>query len=219
MRRSPGAWLAATATALLLLTPGSVRARQGESMVGTWTLNREASEFPRNRADSRDRQGPGGGGGGFGTEGGTRGRAGGGARGGRRGRTTGGDPGGNRPTPEQMQRMRAVMQAIGRPVRRFTFRSDDSTVSVEPANRGFLTLHTNRKKWKDERPDLGKVEYKAEWKEGELRVERKFEGGLRVRDTYSWSEDDDHLVVEREIRGGMIRRPMKFKLVYDRVEN
>jgi len=204
--------------AATLGVPFDVPAAQQDPILGTWSLNVEASDDPQevmqNMRGGRGR--PGGGVGGRGGVG--RGRAGGrgGGRGGggRRG-VGGGDQGGG----GQRGPRGGPMALIMRPVDRLSIEMVESNLNIVAANRRALLLHTDGERWTEIIDGQGEVEFKVKHKDGELDVERTFnESGMTLKETYKFDEDEDRLEVTARLSGGRLPRRIQIKRVYDRVE-
>ena len=182
------AWTAAAAIA--------AQAGGAPDLTGTWVLNTDLSDRPGQGAGGSDRdgggrRGPGGGGGGMGRPGRGLGGRGGGF----------GGRGGDRPDREDMERMRAAMDAAMRAAKRLIIVkgepglivTDDEGVSTR------LAL--------DGRKETGAIngapfESTTKWDAGKLRVEKKFKGGLKVVEIYSVSVEPRLLTVSSSLDGG-----------------
>ena len=145
-----------------------LQAQERPDLAGSWELNRDLSENPRQGQMAGGRSGFEGGSGGGGRG------AGGGGGGGR------GGFGGAEVNEQQMQQLRQIMQRVMQAVDQFHFAAADALVTVTYRDQPSLTLYTDGKRWKEELPGAGEVEFKAEWKNEEFRVERKFKGGARL---------------------------------------
>ena len=192
---------------LLNLTPKPSIAAQIPNLAGTWTFNEEESDDPREQMGQ-------GRGGARGRAGGREPGSGGAGRGGRGGAGPGRRPGGGDP-----QQMREMMQSVMRAAERMVLVQDDSSVTLTYSGGPSTVLITNGKKWKHELANLGEVEFKAEWKNEELRVERRFERGAKVRERYRRSEETDQLFVITQFEPGFGNRSLEFRRVYDREQN
>jgi hypothetical protein len=105
-----------------------------------------------------------------------------------------------------MERMREFMQMAMQTVQQMELVHDDSSVTITYLNQPALTLATNGKKWKQETDQGTEIEYKAEWKNEELRVERKIDGGGTIKERFLLSPAVDQLFV---IPGGGGPRPSR----------
>jgi hypothetical protein len=170
-------------------------------LTGTWILNHDLSDKPGQGGD-RDggggaRRGPGGGGGGgMGRPGGGMG---GGGMGGGRGGGYGG--GGGMPDREEMERMRATMEAVVRAPERLIIVKGDPGLIITDEEGVSTRLALDGSK------ETGAVngvafESTTKWDAGKLRVERKFKSGLKLVETYSVSVDPRLLTVSGKIEGG-----------------
>jgi hypothetical protein len=200
------AWIAPRVSAQSNVTP---------DLTGTWVLNTDLSDRPGQGAQGTEggggRRGPGGGG--MGRPGGGMGGYGGGMGG--RGGGMGGR-GGDMPNPEEMERMRAAMDAVRRaPTRLIIVKgetglivTDDEGVSTR------LALDGSR-----ETGAINGVPFETmtKWEEGKLRVEKKFKGGLKLIELYSVSSDPRMLTVSLKTEGGR-GGGRTMKRVYDQHE-
>jgi hypothetical protein len=165
-------------------------------LTGTWVLSRDLSDKPGQGGD-RD----GGGGGGRRPGGGGMGRPGGGMGGMGGGRGGGLGGGGGMPDREEMERMRAAMQAVVRAPERLIIVKADPGLVVTDEEGVSTRLALDGSK------ETGAVngvtfESATKWEDGKLRVERKFKGGLKLVETYSVSVDPRLLTVAARIEGG-----------------
>jgi hypothetical protein len=202
--------IAAAVTALAGVWTGDRRAEaQGSaptSLIGAWTVNRELSDSPPDRAsDDRDQGERGGrrrGGGGFGRGGfGGRGRGGGGGRGADGGR--GGDP-------EQMARARDAMRDIMNPPEHLTIVQTENMIIMTGPDGRTTRLSPNGKNIKD---DATKIERKTKWDGGKLVSEITGLAGTKITESYSVEPERHqlHLTVQSDND----RRPMTIQRVYD----
>ena len=165
-------------------------------LTGTWVLNRDLSDRPGQGGGdggSGGRRGPGGG---MGRPGGGMGGMGGGMGG--RG---GGHGGGGMPDREEMERMRAAMEAVVRAPERLIIVKADPGLIVTDEEGVSTRLALDGSK------ETGAVngvtfESATKWEDGKLRVERKFKGGLKLVEIYSVSVDPRLLTVSARIEGG-----------------
>lgn len=200
MTKSIGAATCA-ALAVLALTAGRAGAAPQTTptpdLTGTWVLSRELSDKPGQGGESA---GGGHRGGGMGRPGGGGGMGGmgGGGMGGRGGGFGGG---GGMPDPEEMERMRATMDAVTRvPQRLIIVKADPGLILTD--EEGVSTRLAL-----DGSKDTGAVngvafESKTKWEDGKLRVERKFKSGLKLVELYSISGDPRLLTVSSKVEGG-----------------
>ena len=185
------AWLAASHAA------AAPQAKVTPDLTGTWVLNRDLSDRPG--------QGGGGDGGSSGRRGpgGSMGRPGGGmgGMGGGMGGRGGGHGGGGMPDREEMERMRATMQAVMRAPERLIIVKADPGLIVTDEEGVSTRLAVDGSK------DTGAVngvtfESTTKWEDGKLRVERKFKSGLKLVETYAVSVDPRLLTVSAKVEGG-----------------
>jgi hypothetical protein len=115
-----------------------------------------------------------------------------------------------------MERMREFMQMAMQAVQQMELVHDDSSVTITYLNQPALTLATNGKKWKQETDQGTEIEYKAEWKNEELRVERKIDGGGTIKERFLLSPEVDQLFVITKIEGSRMPQDLEFRRVYDR---
>lgn len=177
----------------------------GVNLSGSWVLDRR---------DSQDRPGTPGG------EGERRRGVGRGGRGGfpggggfRRGGDRGPRMGGPQVDPEKirqtMDEIRSLMQAS----ETLALRQTASDVTVTYADSFTVTVPTDGKKVERTWPGVGKVELKAEWKEGQLQLERKLEG-IKVTELFSRSPGSSRLVDAVKVKGPMPRE-ISLERIYD----
>ena len=193
------------AVAGLLAGPAVIRIASqsvaAPDLTGTWVLNPALSDKPGQGG------GPAGdpGGGGHRGPGGGMGRPGGGMGGGGMGGGgmggQGGGFGGEMPNREDMERMRAAMDAVTRtPARLIIVKGDPGLIVTD--DEGVSTrLALNGSK---ETGAINGVPFESttKWENGKLRVEKKFKGGLKVTELYSVSSDPRLLTVSSKIEGG-----------------
>lgn len=176
------------------------------SIVGAWTLNRELSDAPEDRAsDDRDSGDRGGGrrsGGGFGRGGGGGRRGGGGARGG-----DGGRAGGDR---EQMARVRDAMRDIMNAPEHLTIVQADNMIIMTGPDGRTARLSPDGKKIKD---DATKIERKTKWDGGTLVSEITGLAGVKITESYSIDPERHQLHVT--VQSDNDRRPVTIHRVYD----
>ena len=189
------AMLTGLMVACLAMNRAAAAPQNNPDLTGTWVLNRDLSDRPG--------QGSGGGGGG----GGRRGPGGGGMGGhgggmsGMGGRGGGYGGGGGMPDREEMDRMRAAMEAAVRAPERLIIVKADTGLVVTDEEGVSTRLALDGSK------ETGAVngvafESTTNWEAGKLRVERKFKGGLKLVETYSMSADPRLLTVAARIEGG-----------------
>lgn len=201
---------------LLLAAVGvtEVAGQEQADLSGSWRLNRELSDDPSERMAEAGsgRAGSGSAGeGGFGGMGGGRG-------GGRSGRGGRGGSGGGRGqfSEEDRERLRRFRETALTMAEKFTIAQSDSTVAFTFQGTSALTLHTDGRKLKQESDDLGKIEIKAKWNDGELVVERKMDGG-KITERYSHAQYSERLFVTTKTEFSRMPRAIVFRRVYDPV--
>jgi hypothetical protein len=181
------------------VAPGSV-AGQEPTIAGTWALNHEDSDDPRELMEEMRAQGAG--------------------RGGQQGGLGGGRPDGGgrsggmarRGDPEQMRKTMALVREA---VERVSITYDDSTVTLTQGDRSPLHLQPNWKKQKVELEDIGRIEFKSRWERNELTIERKV-NRLKITEWYKPSADGNQLYVITKVEGGPFPNEMLFRRVYDK---
>src|SRR5690349_26152 len=202
--------------ALLLVVaiahPTSLWAQSLTQLAGTWTLNRQLSQFPTDIGFSADflgalepGAGPVGGGGG-----GRGGRRGGGGGGGNRGGF--GAPRVVRETAEDSQRISTLTDEVRNPFDHLTIAVTPTDVTITPDRAPARTLHTDGR---DDTVPLGRVTSVANttWDAGRLVVVYKAGTGRQLRYVYSLNVNPRQLIVDVEFveRGG----GDKVRRVYD----
>ena len=208
--------------AALLVTATSVPAAgsnpaERNDFTGTWQLNEELSENPRDkmREAMSSRGGRGGGRGGFGGPGGGGGFGGGrggfGGPGGGRGGPS--DAGGNR-REEMQQRMRALEESYQ--LLEINHREPEMLVRYGEERRE--TIYTDGRAF-DRTVGRGEVvEAKAKWK-GKERIVVKAEGERgEVTETWEWVADAGQLWLTVKVSGSGRMPGFEYRRVYDPVE-
>jgi hypothetical protein len=181
--------------AVALVLPGSLSAQNPAPAVtsigGLWTLNKDLSDQPSDRAaggDDGQRGSNGGnsGGGGNGGGGGGGRRRGGGGGGGGYGRGGGGGGGMGRGAvqgnPEDIARMRDAMRDITNPSEHLAITQTETMVVLTAADGRTTRLSPDGKKVKD---DNTKVERKTKWDGGKLVSEINGLGPSKMMQTFS----------------------------------
>ncbi|UCC74692.1 MAG: hypothetical protein JSV86_09120 [Gemmatimonadota bacterium] len=178
--------------ALMLLAlqvlPASAVQVDRPNLSGSWVLNEEESDNPREQM--RPASGSG-----------MQGRQGGGMR----GRPPGGDPRGDR---EQMRRLMEGPHA-------FKILQDDSTVTIVTEDGMRLVLFPDGQEREDLVEGLGATKLTADWQGGKLVVARKSDSGPEATQSYELSDDGGQLVVRVRIEHPQMPRPIEFRRVYD----
>ena len=182
----------------------SVATQEEPNIAGTWVLNREDSDDPREEMQEAMQSGGGSGGG----------QQGGRTRGGSSGsRPTGTrDPGTVGASPEQMERIQRIMQEAARAAQRLVIEQTDSTVVVT-TDRGQRTLFSDDRKIEVTAPSGVEMEIKTKWDGDKLKVETRWEGGVKVTEEYEIK--DNQLNLNMRIETTRPRMRVRFKLVYD----
>jgi hypothetical protein len=171
---------------------------------GTWKLNADLSEDPREKMrDARGSSGGrGGGGGGFG--GGGRGGLGGGGMGGggHRGGGDSGDGGGDGAT--RLGETLAAQKVL-------TISHKDPELVIRDLNGRSRTFFTDARKLEEERAE-GTAKIQTKWKDRTVVVVTKV-GSRETTETFERAADGSHLFLTTKIDGG--RAPLSFRRVYD----
>jgi len=188
----------------VLLAVASLAAEQPD-FSGTWKLNQELSENPRDKmmeGMSKGRGGMGGGGMAGGMGGGGKGDS--GMRGG------GGGRGGDR---EGMQeRFREREQRI----QQFTIVHEDPAFRFKYGDGGENVFYTDGRMTED--LEAGLLEARASWKKGKrIEIERDSPQGGAITEKYELSADGSQLFVKTKIEGNGQSPKISFQRVYDRV--
>ncbi len=187
-------------------TPDAVAAvAEADSIMGSWVLNREESDDPREAMQSDQEQG---------------GRS----AGGRRGSRGGGSSGGRRPrsksttgrqvnvSPEQRQRIQlSIRNAMNSPSRLEISRTD-STVTIQTPQGNRILYTDNREVTVPIGPDLDST-VKCKWDKNKLVIESETDAGVKIE--YTYERDDNQLEVEVRIDVLRPRQRIRFELVYD----
>jgi hypothetical protein len=178
------------------------------SIVGAWTLNKDASQLApepppgdgqRSRGGSGGRRGGGGGGGGFG-----RGGSGGGFSGGGRGASS----------DEQRRRTEAV-RAIMEAPERLTITRTESLVIVTTGEGRTTRLSPDGKKIKD---DSTGIERKSRWDGNNLVTEITGAGPGKITETYTVDQEHGRLNVALQAENSRAPNAGVVHRVYDRAQ-
>jgi hypothetical protein len=187
--------------AMIVLSPGSGSGVQAQGdkaapLIGAWTVNKELSDDPRDRAaEGNGRERGRRGGGGFGR----------GGAGGRRGSGFGGGQRGS--DPEQAERLRAALRDITRPPDHVTIVEAGTLIVITGGDGRTTRLSPDGAKIKDEST---KIERKTVWTNGKLVSEISGLGSGKIIETYSVDPDRRQMRVAVQ----MDRRPAIVR-VYD----
>ncbi|MGB5659746.1 MAG: hypothetical protein WBO54_09725 [Thermoanaerobaculia bacterium] len=188
----------------VLLAAASLAAEQPD-FSGTWKLNSELSESPREKVMegmSKGRGGMGGGGKGGAMDGGMRG--GGGGRSGEGGR------GGDR---EGMQERLSEREER---IQQFTIVHEDPSLRFRYADDSENLFYTDGRMTED--LEAGLLEATASWKKGQrLEIERLSPQGGAITEKYELSDDGSQLFVKTKTESTGRMPKLTFERVYDRV--
>ncbi len=175
-----------------------------DSIIGSWVLNREKSDDPREvMQEGQQRDGGGrmrGGGGGGGRGGGGRQRGG-----------AGGRPSGV--SPEQRQRMQASMRDAMRAAPLIQISRTDSTVTLETPPQGSRILFTDNREVTVPITAYLDSKVKCKWDKNKLVIESQTDAGVKT--VYTYEPDGDQLRVNVRIEVRQPRRVVRYDLVYD----
>ena len=179
--------------------------QDGPDIAGTWILNRDDSDDPQESMQEAmqeaNEQGAGQQGGGR-TRGGSSGSRPTGTR----------DPGAVGASPEQMQRIQAVMSEAARAAQRLVIEQSDSTVLVT-TDRGQRMLFSDERKIEATAPNGVDMEIKTKWDGDKLKVETRWDGGIKITEEYEIKDDQLNLNIRIEATRPRIRA--RINLVYD----
>lgn len=166
---------------------------------GTWILNRDDSDNPRDRAREgrSSRGGRGGRGGGMG-----------GITGGRGGRVGGRDQNSGNPG--------AALRMLLAGAERLTISQSDSTIDIANAAGEITVIRADGRRRDLEAVGRGeRVRIKAQWEDGRLVVERESDDWGRITETYELVSSSERLVVNTRLRMRGASRTLEFQRVYD----
>jgi hypothetical protein len=196
-------------------------------VAGSWQINEAESQRPRSSRGERGEgrrggtsatptlgvAGTGGSGGGGGGGGGR--RRGGGGGGGGGGGAPGGSGGGARSAGGPEAQLRDAIDEVLRNSTNLMIQQQDSAVTFADEDGAAIVVHTNGKNTKMEWGEAGKVETKAQWTKDGLSIERKFDGGVKVRELYQRTPDSPKLTVITTVSSKILEQDLIFKRVYD----
>ncbi len=190
---------------------------------GTWQLNEEMSENPRDKMKESMGSRRGGMGGGMG--GGRMGGGMGGGRGGGMGRGMGGGKGGGRggmggDRGGDREEMRARMQAIEEGIRRLEIDHEDAVLTIRYDSGAEQAIYTDGRSFEMENPMGEVVEATAKWKKNErVVVKMDTEHGGRITEIYELVPvaHQERLFVTVELPGNGPMPSIEFRRVYDPV--
>jgi len=187
-------------------TPGAVATVEGaDSIMGSWVLNLEESDDPREAMQNDQEQG---------------GRAAGGRRGGRSGgassdrRPRSGSTTGRQAdmSPKQRQRIQLSIRNAMRSSFRLEISRTDSTVTLQTPQGNRILYTDNREVTVPIGPDLDST-VKCKWDKDKLVIESETDAGVKTK--YTYERDDDQLKVQVSIDVRRPRQVIRFELVYD----
>jgi hypothetical protein len=182
----------------VLLAVASLAAEQPD-FSGTWKLNPELSENPREKMAESMSKGRGGEGGGRGAGG-----MGGGMRGG-----GGGRGGGREGMQERLGEREARIQQI-------VIDHEDPTFRIRFADDSENVFYTDGRMTED--LEAGLLEARASWKKGKrIEIERDSPQGGAITEKYELSDDGSQLFVKTKMGGNGRMPKVSFERVYDRV--
>ncbi|HEY8485697.1 MAG TPA: hypothetical protein VIL13_13870 [Longimicrobiales bacterium] len=118
------------------------------------------------------------------------------------------------PRSEKRQRSLEALRALLRASERLVLAQDGAQVTLTYADGPTVTLPTNGKAIKHEWAGIGVVEFKAEWSGQELRIERKTETGLKIKEFIGRGLGGTRLIVDLTIEGAGPRAVMA-RRIYD----
>ena len=179
-----------------------------DGIIGSWVLNREKSDDPREVMQESQEEGAGGG---MRSGGGGGGRQ----RGGAGGRTSGGRTGGrdDNVSMERRQGMQAFMRDAMRTAPRIQISRTDSTVTLETPPQGSRILFTdNREVTTPITADL-EQKLKSKWDGDKLVIETETDAGVKAK--FEYERDKERLKIKVRIQISRPRQVIRYELVYD----
>jgi hypothetical protein len=200
---------AALFVATWLAVESRAQAPERGSLTGAWTLNKDQSDQPPSRDDSKGGD-SGARHGGYGRGGGMRH---GGFGGGGMGRNGGGRAGVD---PEAAARMRDAMRDVMGAPDHLTIVQTESIVSITSNDGRTTRLSPDGKKIKD---DNTKIERKTHWDEGKLVSEINGLGRGKVTQTFAVDPAQHQLRIVLQMEGGRSNNARTITHVYDADEN
>lgn len=182
-----------SASAVMTLVMGSPLVQAAQAVVpparpaleGAWLLDREASTLPPPGAMARVR--PGGSGGG---SGGFSGPGMGGSGGGR----------GSRPSEEEIQQFRDLVQELLQPPARLTITRDGEAVAFVNAD-GRVRKYVPNGKPEKHQMNAGTVETKTRWEGPALLVETRLRDGMTLKTNFALETGTGRLLVTTSLEG------------------
>jgi hypothetical protein len=118
------------------------------------------------------------------------------------------------PRGERRRRSLEALRALLRASERLALAQDRAQVTLTYADGPTITLPTNGKGIKHEWAGIGVVEFKAEWSGQELRIERKTETGLKIKESIGRGLGGTRLIVDLTIEG-VGPRAVTARRIYD----
>jgi hypothetical protein len=222
----------ATAAGLVLVVASAYAAKQsaeqpkrssaGDAVLnGTWKLNREESDDPREKLRSamqdRDQNGPMGGHGGMGGSGIGIGIPGIGGIGGmgrpRGGPGSQGGPGAG--SEEQRSRLRDLVQASDQ----LTIIQKGPEIDVTDADSRVRSLFTDGRKVEKAKKDSTQTEVKAHWDHGALITEEKGPGGEKISHAYEITGDGKQMADTLTLESKHLNTPIIVRSIYDKADS
>jgi hypothetical protein len=203
--------------------PSAPEAKQGEPVLnGTWKLNRDQSDDPREKLRSamqdRDQNGPMGGHGGMGGGGVTMGVPGIGVGG--MGRPRGGPGGGmgrgqGAGSEDQRARLRDLVEAPDQ----LRVAQKGPEIDMTDTQSRVRTLFTDGRKVEKPKKDSDHTQVKAHWERGTLVTEEKGPNGEKVSHSYEMVGEAKQLADTLTIESKKLNTPIIVRSVYDRAES
>jgi hypothetical protein len=203
--------------------PSAPEAKQGEpALNGTWKLNRDQSDDPREKLRSamqdRDQNGPMGGHGGMGGGGVRMGIPGIGVGG--MGRPRGGPGGGmgrgqGAGSEDQRSRLRDLVEAPDQ----LRVEQKGPEIDMKDTQSHTRTLFTDGRKVEKPKKDSDHTQVKAHWEHGSLVTEEKGPNGEKVSHSYEITGEGKQLADTLTVESKKLNTPIIIRSVYDRAES
>jgi len=196
---------------------------QAQSLNGTWKLNRDQSDDPREKLKSamqdRDQNGPMGGHGGMGGGGVTMGIPGiGGIGGGGMGRRGGGGPGmgggSGAGSEEQRGKLRDLVEAPDQ----LKVTQKGPEIDMADTQSHVRSLFTDGRKVEKPKKDSNQVQVKAHWQRETLTTEEKGPSGEKISHSYEITGDGKQLADTLTLESKKLNTPIIVRSVYDRAD-
>jgi hypothetical protein len=202
MIRKGMAVLVALAVAYVAV-PAEVTEAQTDTFVGTWVLDVDESNDPREEMRQGREEGAE-----FVERKGRRGRMG--------GMRSGRDRGGAAPSEEQLTAGRALVQLAQRTGAVLQLLRSDSTFTVMYPGGETALFFTDKREVADVIGVGVEVKVKAEGKRDEVKVEYRGTGNAKLTRKYKLKDDGRTLEVETQLQNSRMNQSFKFKQVYRR---